>query len=174
MVPCMGGQGQHGPRGHEATRSGAMRLGYNVGMRSDDVQLTRLVMPGQTNRHGSLFGGVAMSLMDEAAGVLGTRVARGPVVTVHVASIDFKAPVWEGEAVQVLARLDRVGTSSIHIHITMKGEDMETGEVRLCTEADFVMVAIDHRGRPRPVPTDDKENPAEEPPRRPRHGRRSS
>ena len=35
-------------------------------MRTDDVLLTRLVMPGQTNRHGSLFGGVAMGLMDEA------------------------------------------------------------------------------------------------------------
>jgi len=140
-------------------------------MRSDDVLLTRLVMPGQTNRHGSLFGGVAMSLMDEAAAILATRVARGPVVTVHIASIDFKAPVWEGEAVQVHARLDRIGRSSLHIHVTMRGEDMDTGEVRLCTEADVVMVAIDHRGRPRPVPKDDKDTPAEEPPRRPRHGR---
>ncbi|MGE0192707.1 MAG: acyl-CoA thioesterase [Planctomycetota bacterium] len=145
--------------------------GYNVAMRSADVLLTRLVMPGQTNRHGSLFGGVAMSLMDEAAAILATRVARGPVVTVHIASIDFKAPVWEGEAVQVHARLDRIGRSSLHIHVTMKGEDMDTGEVRLCTEADVVMVAIDHRGRPRPVPQDDKDPPAEEPPRRPRHGR---
>ena len=124
-------------------------------MRSDDVLLTRIVMPGETNRHGSLFGGVAMGLMDEAAAILATRVARGPVVTAHIASIDFKAPVWQGEAVQVQAHLVRTGTSSIHIQVTVRGEDMDTGEVRLCTEAAFVMVAIDHRGRPRPVPKDD-------------------
>ncbi len=128
-------------------------------MRSDDVLLTRLVMPGQTNQHGSLFGGVAMSLMDEAAAILATRVARGPVVTAHIASIDFRAPVWEGEAVQVLAHLVRVGTTSLHLHVTVKGEDMDTGEVRLCTEADVIMVAIDHRGRPRAVPRDPPPGP---------------
>lgn len=116
------------------------------------AQITRLVMPGQTNRHGSLFGGVAMSLMDEAAGVVATRTARGPCVTAHIASIDFKAPIWQNEAVHVIARLEKVGSTSMRIRVTTVGEDMETGQQRLCTEAEFVMVAIDQNGRPRPVP----------------------
>ena len=37
------------------------------------AHITRLVLPGLTNRHGSLFGGVALSLMDEAAGIVSTR-----------------------------------------------------------------------------------------------------
>ena len=134
--------------------------GYKVAMSERPIQepkqvtISRIVMPGQTNRHGSLFGGVAMSLMDEAAGIVATRAARGPVVTAHIEAIDFKAPVWQGEAVHVSARLGRVGTSSLRVHVSTKGEDMETGEVRDCTEAEFVMVAIDHLGRPRSVPKD--------------------
>ena len=57
------------------------------------ARITRLVLPGHTNRHGSLFGGIALSLMDEAAGIVSTRVARGPVVTAHIESTDVAAEV---------------------------------------------------------------------------------
>lgn len=124
----------------------------DVGAGDGRAQITRLVMPGQTNRHGSLFGGVAMSLMDEAAAIVATRAARGPVVTAHIASIDFKAPIWQGEAVHVISRLEKVGSTSMRINVETIGENMETGQLRKCTEATFVMVAIDQAGRPRPVP----------------------
>ena len=124
----------------------------DIGAGEGRAQITRLVMPGTTNRHGSLFGGVAMSLMDEAAAVVATRKACGPVVTAHIASIDFKAPIWQGEAVHVIAHLEKVGNTSMRIKVETIGENMETGEQRMCTEATFVMVAIDAAGRPRPVP----------------------
>ena len=129
----------------------------DTGAGSGRAQITRLVMPGQTNRHGSLFGGIAMSLMDEAAGVVATRIAAGPCVTAHIASIDFKAPIWQGEAVHVVAQLVSVGNSSMRIKVETFGENMETGEQRYCTEASFVMVAIDKAGRPRPVPKRDED-----------------
>jgi acyl-CoA hydrolase len=122
--------------------------------RSTDVSIVRLVMPGDTNRHGSLFGGVALSLMDEAAAILATRVARGPVVTAHIDSVDFEAPIWQGQAVEVTARLLKVGRTSLRIAVDTVGEDLETGERNRSTTAVFVFVAIDAEGRPRPVPTD--------------------
>jgi acyl-CoA hydrolase len=127
--------------------------------RHDDVSIIRLVMPNQTNRHGSLFGGVALSLMDECAAVLATRVARGPVVTAHIDSVDFKAPIWQGEAVQVTARLERIGTTSLRIAVDTVGECLETGERRHSTTAIFVFVAIDENGRPRPVPRPGEDGP---------------
>ena len=116
------------------------------------VSITRLVMPGQTNRYGSLFGGIALSLMDEAAGIIGTRVAQGPVVTAHIASVDFKAPIWQGEAVNVIAELVSVGNTSMRIRVETHRECMEEGFREQSTAAEFVMVAIDERGKPRPVP----------------------
>jgi len=115
------------------------------------VKIARLVMPGQTNRHGSLFGGVALSLMDEAAGMLGHRIAKGPVVTAHIQSVDFKAPIWEGWAVEVIATMRSVGNTSICILVETYGEYLDTGQRTHCTSAEFIMVAVDRKGRPRPI-----------------------
>ncbi len=119
------------------------------------VKIARLVMPGQTNRHGSLFGGVALSLMDEAAGMLGHRIAKGPVVTAHIQSVDFKAPIWEGWAVEVIASLRKVGKTSMCILVETYGEYLDTGERTHCTSAEFIMVAIDRHGRPRQIESDE-------------------
>lgn len=126
------------------------------------ARITRLVLPGHTNRHGSLFGGIALSLMDEAAGIVSTRVARGPVVTAHIESVDFKAPIWQSEAVLVTAHLVGVGTSSMRIRVETWGECLEEGTRRHCTTAEFVMVAIDQHGRPRPIPKEARDDLAQE------------
>ncbi len=116
------------------------------------AHITRLVLPGLTNRHGSLFGGVALSLMDEAAGIVSTRVARGPCVTAHIESVDFDAPIWEGEAISVEAALIGVGRTSMRIRVETWAECLEEGTRRRSTAAEFVMVAMDKDGKPRPVP----------------------
>jgi acyl-CoA hydrolase len=117
------------------------------------VTLTKIVMPGQTNALGTLFGGVALSLMDEAASIVAIRHARSQVVTAHLQSVDFKAPVRLGEAVVVTATLSSVGRTSMRIAVEMQGENLVTGERRLCTQAEVVMVALDVEGKPRPVPS---------------------
>lgn len=116
------------------------------------VTLTKIVMPGQTNALGTLFGGVALSLMDEAAAIVAMRHARSEVVTAHIATVDFKAPVRLGEAVVVTATLRSVGRSSMRLLVQTFGENLVTGEHRLCTEAEVVMVALGPDGRPRVVP----------------------
>ena len=73
------------------------------------VTLTKIVMPGQANAVGTLFGGVVLAMMDEAAAIVALRHARKPVVTVHIDNVDFKAPIYQGEAVEVTARLVSVG-----------------------------------------------------------------
>jgi len=116
------------------------------------VTLTKIVMPGQANARGSLFGGVALAMMDEAAAIVALRHARCSVVTAHVESVDFKAPVFQGEAAEVTARLASVGRSSMRIDLELWGENLTTGERRFCTTAHFVFVALGDDGRPTPVP----------------------
>jgi len=116
------------------------------------ARITRLVMPGQTNRHGSLFGGTALSLMDEAAAIVATRVSQGPVVTAHIESVDFHAPIWQGEAIHITATLVSTGRTSMRINVETWGECLEKGTRRHCTTAEFVMVAIEKAGHPRPIP----------------------
>ena len=116
------------------------------------VTLTKIVMPGQANAMGTLFGGVALAMMDEAAAIVALRHARGTVVTAHVESVDFRAPIYQGEAAEVTATLASVGRTSMRIHLEMWGENLTTGERRFCTTAEFVFVAMGPDGKPTPVP----------------------
>lgn len=115
------------------------------------VTSTHIVLPGQTNHHGTLFGGVALAYMDEAAAIVASRRARGAVVTAHIDSVDFKAPIHQGEAVVLEAKLESVGRTSLKITVDLYGENLSTGERRHCTTARFVMVAVGSDGHPRPV-----------------------
>jgi acyl-CoA hydrolase len=116
-----------------------------------DITSTHIVLPGQTNHHGTLFGGVALAYMDEAAAIVATRCAKGPVVTAHIDSVDFKAPIKLGEAVEIHAKLEGVGRTSIKVSVDLYGENLSTGERTHCTTARFVMVAVDADGHPRMV-----------------------
>jgi acyl-CoA hydrolase len=115
------------------------------------VTLTKIVMPGQANAIGTLFGGVALALMDEAAALVALRYARRSVVTAHVHSVDFHAPIWQGEAVEVTARLVSVGRTSMRVAVETIGENLRTGARRECTRAEFVLVAMGDDGKPTAV-----------------------
>lgn len=122
-----------------------------------------IVLPGQTNPHGTLFGGIALAYMDEAAAIVASRRAKGPVVTAHIDSVDFKAPIRQGDAVEIQAKLESVGRTSLKITVDLYGENLSTGERAHCTTARFVMVAVDSFGTPRPVDSEPAQPLGEQP-----------
>ena len=73
-----------------------------------------------------------------------------------------RAGPWRQE-IEVTARLVRVGNSSMRIHVETYGECLERGTRRHCTGADFVFVAVDNEGRPRPIPGEAREKIGAEP-----------
>jgi len=119
--------------------------------RTDEVRLAELVMPNHTNHHGTLFGGHALGLMDHAGWVAATRCARRTMVTVASDRVEFKVPVRAGQLVELVARVTRVGRTSVTVAVDMYAEDVATGDRRLATSGNFVFVAIDDAGRPTPI-----------------------
>lgn len=115
------------------------------------TNLGRLVQPADANENGTLFGGEAMRLMDEAAGVAAIRYARGSVVTAHVDAIDFHEPVPIGAFLEASARVVAVGHTSMVVEVVLEAEDRHTAARRVTTTGRFVMVAIDDEGQPRPL-----------------------
>lgn len=129
------------------------RPGYIKDMAENPVTcLVDLVFPNQTNHKGTLFGGVALSMMDKAASIAAHRYAKNTVVTASIERTDFVAPVYEGELAEVTARVVKSGRSSMVVEVTLMAEVLVTGERRLCTRGTFNMVAVDARGRPVPIP----------------------
>lgn len=123
--------------------------------RFDEVRLAELITPNRTNHHGSLFGGHALGLMDHAGWVAATRCARRTMVTVASDRVEFKVPVRAGQLVELVARVTRVGRTSVTVGVDMYAEEVATGARQLATSGSFVFVAIDDEGRP--VPIDDEQ-----------------
>ena len=105
------------------------------------VQLIDIVFPGDTNHHGTLFGGVALAHMDKVAFLAASRHGRAPFVTASSQKIDFAAPAQEGDLVEVTGHLVRVGTSSLDVEVELIAEAPVSGERRLCTRGRFTLVA---------------------------------
>ncbi len=117
------------------------------------VEMTELVLPGQTNTLGNIFGGRVMQLIDIAAGVTATRHARKTVVTVFVDQLHFKKPIKMGQIVILHSRIECAGKTSMEIGVDVFSEDPLTGEQIHATTAHLTFVALNQKGEPAPVPS---------------------
>lgn len=99
-----------------------------------------MVWPDQSNHHGTLFGGAALSMLDRVAFILGSRTLRGAVVTAAVSQLDFAAPALAGQLVECRAQVIRRGRRSVTVDATLVAESLLTGERTVCLSGEFVMV----------------------------------
>ncbi|PKR53329.1 acyl-CoA thioesterase [Thalassospira marina] len=120
-----------------------------------DMCTRTLAMPGDTNPSGDIFGGWLMSQMDIAGGVLASQIAEGRVATVAVDGMTFHRPVYVGDVVCVYGDIDRIGTTSMVLHLEAWVLRRNQPPRIKVTEATFTFVAIDANGRPRPVRKDE-------------------
>jgi acyl-CoA thioesterase YciA len=116
-----------------------------------ELSLRTVAMPADTNPHGHIFGGWLMSLMDVAAGVAASSIAKGRVATAAVSNLAFLQPVHVGDVVCCYTSLTRTGRTSIAIHVEAWVLRRNQPPRMKVTAAEFVMVAVDENGRPRAV-----------------------
>ena len=114
------------------------------------VRLIDMVFPGDTNHHGTLFGGVALAHMDKVAFLAASRHGRAPFVTAASERIDFAAPALKGELIEATGRVVRTGNRSLDIEVELIAEELLSGERRLCTRGRFTLVAREGAAVPLP------------------------
>ena len=109
-----------------------------------DAAIRLTMMPRDTNAHGTVFGGVILSYIDVAGGVEAIRHTRhNRCVTVAMKEVIFHEPVFVGDLVSFYATAQRVGNTSITIHVDVEAERFGTPGVRVkVTEAEVTFVAI--------------------------------
>jgi acyl-CoA hydrolase len=120
--------------------------------RMSRVETTQLVLPGLTNVHGTIFGGMMMQWIDIAAGIAAARHAGGPVVTASMDSLHFLSPVHLGEVVLLHAQVNFAARTSMEVEVRVFSENQSTLVRRPATRAYLTFVAVDDQGRPREVP----------------------
>ena len=138
------------------TRSDASQLGAPPDLPPDSSLVMRVIpMPADTNMSGGVFGGWIMAQVYIAGSVLPARVSRGRVTTVAVNRFIFKQPVSVGDLLSFYARIERIGTTSITVHVEVYAErNPAKPHIVKVTDASLTYVAIDASGKPRPVPKD--------------------
>jgi acyl-CoA thioesterase YciA len=109
------------------------------------------MMPKDTNALGSIFGGVILSLIDQAAFVEASRQAPRKYVTVAMDKIEFHKPVRMGDIVSLWAETISVGTSSIRLRVDVLARSRYSDDEVRVTSAEVTMVAIDEAGSPTPL-----------------------
>jgi acyl-CoA thioesterase YciA len=115
-----------------------------------------VMMPRDTNPHGTIFGGVILSYIDQA-GAIGARheVVRAggklpQLVTVAINRVEFKHPVLVGDVVRFQSRLVRIGRTSITMNVQVEAE--RGMEILHVTEAEIVYVGVDASPERNPTP----------------------
>jgi acyl-CoA thioesterase YciA len=114
------------------------------------------MMPKDTNAHGTIFGGVILSYIDQAAAVEAKRHGASFIVTVAMREVVFHEPVQVGDLVSFYTSLVKIGRTSITIAVEVISQSSEgTGQRRVkVTEAEVTFVNLDENRRPTPIPRD--------------------
>jgi acyl-CoA thioesterase YciA len=111
-----------------------------------------IMMPKDTNAHGTIFGGVILSFIDQAAAVEAKRHGASFIVTVAMREVVFHEPVYVGDLVSFYTRLVRIGRTSITIFVEVFAQRAEGSRERVkVTAAEVTFVNLDERRRPTPI-----------------------
>jgi len=119
------------------------------------LTLKLVATPKDTNMHGDISAAWVVAQMEQAAELAAARLAKGRTATVALTRMDFLCPVRLGSLVQVHSQLVETGTSSMKISIEvwiLPPNEKDPNSLYKVTEATFVMVALDDKGRIRTLP----------------------
>ncbi len=111
-----------------------------------------MMMPRDTNAHGTIFGGVLLSYIDQAGAVEARKHTPHKFVTVAMNGVEFKKPVFVGDVLSFHTTLERVGSTSMTIRVRVEAERFEDPSLVVpVTEASLVYVAVNDAGKPVPL-----------------------
>ncbi|MGZ5493415.1 MAG: acyl-CoA thioesterase [Thermoanaerobaculia bacterium] len=108
-----------------------------------------LMMPRDTNAHGTIFGGVILSYIDQAGAIEARRQGSRFMVTVSMDKVVFHQPVFVGDLVSFWTETVRIGKTSITVKVVVeaiRGGDPD--EKVVVTEAVVVYVNVGKDRKP--------------------------
>jgi acyl-CoA hydrolase len=117
-------------------------------IRKAETRQFKAIFPNNVNHYDTLFGGTALSFMDEVAFIAGTRFSRQKMVTVSSDKIDFNKPIPAGTIIEIVGSIMSVGTTSLKVKVEIFIEEMYSDKREKAIEGAFTLVAIDDDKKP--------------------------
>ena len=121
---------------------------------NSETRIFKAVFPNTTNHYDTLFGGTALSLMDEIAFITATRFSRHRVVTVSFDRVDFTHPIASGTIIELVGRVKEVGNTSLKVEVEIFVEEMYSERREKAVTGNFTFVALDENKNPTRVLTE--------------------
>ena len=124
---------------------------YADGMSDRMPAIKVVMMPKDTNAHGTIFGGVILSYIDQAGAIEARRQGSRLMVTVSMDKIVFHAPVFVGDLVSFWTETLRIGNTSITVKVVVEAIHGNDPNAKvLVTEAQVVYVNMGEDRKPEP------------------------
>ena len=114
------------------------------------LALRQHMMPKDTNAFGTIFGGVILSLIDQAGFDEARQHGIHRWVTVAFDAVKFTKPVYTGDVVSLYTKPMRLGTTSIEIEVEVWADRYNAAETTLVTRGQSTMVSVCAEGKPLP------------------------
>lgn len=128
------------------------KTGFEYDSLGPEPAIRVVLMPKDTNAHGTIFGGVILSYIDIAAAIEVRRHTLKRIVTKAMHEVVFVAPVFVGDLVSFYTSLVRIGRTSITVKVVVEADRISSPGQRVrVTEAEVIYVAIDENRRPTPI-----------------------
>ena len=113
-------------------------------MKENEPVLRVMPMPKDTNRYGTVFGGVILSHIDIAGALEARKTAVLNYVTVAMDKVVFLNPVFVGDIVSFYTKTLRIGNTSIKIKVNVIADRFDGSADNVpVTEAEITYVAVD-------------------------------
>lgn len=112
------------------------------------ITMTELVLPNHTNQLGNLLGGQLMHWIDICAALTAAKHNQRVCVTASVDRIDFHHPIKLGDAVNLVASVNRVFKTSMEIGVKVFAESFKEGRRIHTNTAYLTFVGVDGEGKP--------------------------
>lgn len=117
-------------------------------MGASTITMTELVLPHHTNQLGNLLGGQLMHWIDICAALSAAKHNNRVCVTASVDRIDFHHPIKLGDAVELVASINRVFNTSMEVGVKVYAQNFREGTKIHSNTAYLTFVAVDNNGLP--------------------------
>ncbi|MEE2754751.1 MAG: hotdog domain-containing protein [Candidatus Latescibacterota bacterium] len=112
-----------------------------------DPSIRVMLMPKDTNGHGTIFGGAILSHLDIAGAVEARKHTTHRVVTAAIDKVEFISPVQVGDLVSYYTTTTRLGGSSVTVTIDVEAQRADGSGTAKVTSASAGYVAVDRSGK---------------------------
>ncbi len=113
---------------------------------------TKICKTSDIGVNNNLFGGILLSWLDEAGGIMAANVCcDNNVITLKMDEVLFKHPVKVKEQIRIYGKVDQMGNTSVSLYLEARRANLKNKTEEVVCSTTMLFVRIDDDGRPVPI-----------------------